>query len=173
MAFLDNSGDIILDAVLTDLGREEMAAGDFSVKYFALGDDEIDYSEYATTDFAVLAGQLRNLWRFLPAEGPRIVFAWSEGTLHVRALLIGEIDAVVLLGGISTNIGDIIQAQGGPPPYELRRELVGKDRREIGGEHPVDGTALVECLDDVTREAVGREQFGGRGGQRRCNARAG
>jgi hypothetical protein len=46
MAFLDNSGDIILDAVLTDLGREKMATGDFSVSYFALGDDEIDYSLY-------------------------------------------------------------------------------------------------------------------------------
>jgi hypothetical protein len=46
MAFLDNSGDIILDAVLTDLGREKMAAGGFTVKYFALGDDEIDYSLY-------------------------------------------------------------------------------------------------------------------------------
>ena len=46
MAFLDNSGDIILDAVLTDLGREKMAMGDFKIKYFALGDDEIDYSLY-------------------------------------------------------------------------------------------------------------------------------
>ena len=46
MAFLDNSGDIILDAVLTDLGREKMATGDFSVSYFALGDDEVDYSLY-------------------------------------------------------------------------------------------------------------------------------
>jgi len=46
MAFLDNSGDIILDAVLTDLGREKMATGDFSVSYFALGDDEIDYALY-------------------------------------------------------------------------------------------------------------------------------
>jgi len=46
MAFLDNSGDIILDAVLTDLGREKMATGEFSVSYFALGDDEIDYSLY-------------------------------------------------------------------------------------------------------------------------------
>jgi len=46
MAFLDNSGDIILDAVLTDLGREKMATGDFSISYFALGDDEVDYSLY-------------------------------------------------------------------------------------------------------------------------------
>ena len=44
MAFLDNSGDIILDAVLTDLGRKRLAEGNFRITQFALGDDEIDYS---------------------------------------------------------------------------------------------------------------------------------
>tara|TARA_R100000008_G_C3555727_1_gene153055 strand:+ start:187 stop:1104 length:918 start_codon:yes stop_codon:yes gene_type:complete len=48
MAFLDNSGDIILDAVLTDEGRRRLAKGDgsFSIKHFAIGDDEIDYTLY-------------------------------------------------------------------------------------------------------------------------------
>lgn len=46
MAFLDNSGDIILDAVLTELGRKRMADGDFNISQFAFGDDEIDYSLY-------------------------------------------------------------------------------------------------------------------------------
>ena len=48
MAFLDNSGDIILDAVLTDTGRKRLAAGDgsFKIVKFALGDDEIDYNLY-------------------------------------------------------------------------------------------------------------------------------
>tara|TARA_R110000851_G_scaffold291616_2_gene446035 strand:+ start:4875 stop:5771 length:897 start_codon:yes stop_codon:yes gene_type:complete len=48
MAFLDNSGDIILDAVLTDTGRMRMAKGDgsFRIVSFAFGDDEIDYSTY-------------------------------------------------------------------------------------------------------------------------------
>ncbi len=48
MAFLDNSGDIILDAVLTDTGRMRLAKGDgsFRIVSFALGDDEIDYSNY-------------------------------------------------------------------------------------------------------------------------------
>ena len=46
MAFLDNSGDIILDAVLTDVGRKRMAQGDFSISKFAIGDDEIDYGLY-------------------------------------------------------------------------------------------------------------------------------
>ena len=46
MSFLDNSGDIILDAVLTDLGRKKMADGNFLIDNFALGDDEINYSQY-------------------------------------------------------------------------------------------------------------------------------
>jgi hypothetical protein len=46
MAFLDNSGDIILDAVLTEDGRKKMADGTFRITKFALGDDEIDYSLY-------------------------------------------------------------------------------------------------------------------------------
>lgn len=48
MAFLNNSGDIILDAVLTDLGRKRLSQGDgsFKISQFALGDDEIDYSQY-------------------------------------------------------------------------------------------------------------------------------
>ena len=37
MAFLDNSGDIILDAVLTDTGRKNLSKGDgrFKVAKFA------------------------------------------------------------------------------------------------------------------------------------------
>jgi len=48
MAFLDNSGDIILDAVLTDTGRMRLAKGDgsFKITKFALGDDEINYALY-------------------------------------------------------------------------------------------------------------------------------
>jgi len=48
MAYLDNSGDIILDAVLTDTGRMRLAKGDgsFKITKFAFGDDEINYKEY-------------------------------------------------------------------------------------------------------------------------------
>ena len=51
MAFLDNSGDIILDAVLTDTGRFRLAKGDgsFKISKFALGDDEINYESYNRT----------------------------------------------------------------------------------------------------------------------------
>jgi len=48
MGFLDNSGDIILDAVLTDTGRFRLAKGDgsFRITKFAFADDEIDYAKY-------------------------------------------------------------------------------------------------------------------------------
>ncbi len=50
MGFLDNSGDIILDAVLTDTGRMRLAKGDgsFNIVKFALADDEINYELYNT-----------------------------------------------------------------------------------------------------------------------------
>ena len=46
MAFLDNSGDIILDAVLTDAGRQRLSRGNFKIVKFALGDEEINYSVF-------------------------------------------------------------------------------------------------------------------------------
>ena len=52
MGFLDNSGDIILDAVLTDTGRMRLAKADgsFQITAFALADDEIDYSNYDSSN---------------------------------------------------------------------------------------------------------------------------
>lgn len=46
MAFLNNSGDIIVDAVLTDVGRQLLANGRNIVSKFALADTEIDYALY-------------------------------------------------------------------------------------------------------------------------------
>ena len=48
MAFLDNTGDIILDVCLTDHGRKQMAKGDgsFQITKFAVCDEEINYSLY-------------------------------------------------------------------------------------------------------------------------------
>lgn len=47
MGFLDHStNNILLDAVLTDTGRQMLARNDgsFSIARFALGDDEVDYT---------------------------------------------------------------------------------------------------------------------------------
>lgn len=55
-SFLNNSGDIILDAVLTDYGRQLLAKGDgsFNVTKFAFGDDEIDYGLWSTGSVTAL-----------------------------------------------------------------------------------------------------------------------
>ena len=50
MAFLDYSGDIFLDAVLTDLGRKRLASGKFNIAKFALGDEEINYELWNSSD---------------------------------------------------------------------------------------------------------------------------
>ena len=45
MGFLDNStNNIIVDAVLTDAGRDLLSKGDFEIVKFAFGDDEVDYT---------------------------------------------------------------------------------------------------------------------------------
>jgi hypothetical protein len=45
MAFKNEQGNtIVLDAVMTDLGRQRMAAGTLEISKYAFGDDEIDYS---------------------------------------------------------------------------------------------------------------------------------
>ena len=48
MGFIRNDGDIILDMVLTDAGRQRLARGDgsFRIVKFALSDSEINYSNY-------------------------------------------------------------------------------------------------------------------------------
>jgi hypothetical protein len=44
MGFLQqDTNNIIVDAVLTDLGRQKLAQGSFNVIKFAAGDDEVDY----------------------------------------------------------------------------------------------------------------------------------
>ena len=45
MGFLDHStNNIVVDAVLTDLGRQALAKGTFDITQFSLADDEVDYT---------------------------------------------------------------------------------------------------------------------------------
>lgn len=48
MGLQDNSGEVFIDATLTDLGREHLARNDgsFAVVRFRLGDDEVDYRNW-------------------------------------------------------------------------------------------------------------------------------
>ena len=56
MGFLaQDTNNIIIDAVLTDLGRQKLAAGTFSIIKFAAGDDEVEYG--LITRYGRTAGQ--------------------------------------------------------------------------------------------------------------------
>jgi hypothetical protein len=48
MGINDNSGEVFIEATLTDLGRERLARNDgsFNIVQFRLGDDEIDYRSW-------------------------------------------------------------------------------------------------------------------------------
>tara|TARA_R110002020_G_scaffold44161_8_gene127655 strand:+ start:8851 stop:9864 length:1014 start_codon:yes stop_codon:yes gene_type:complete len=75
MAFQNTAGTIIIDAVLTDLGRKRMVQGNFKVTKFALGDDEINYALRSPSkdSFSVHAG-LKNtpLFEAFAAENAAI-----------------------------------------------------------------------------------------------------
>ncbi len=50
MAFLDKSVTVFVDAVLTELGRQQLAtAGNLNISKFALADDGIDYNLFDVT----------------------------------------------------------------------------------------------------------------------------
>lgn len=129
-----------------DLAAALRAQGWATLRYDkpGVGPAGVDSDRYSRTDLADLSSQLRRLWTVLPAEKPRIVFAWSEGTLHVGALPAREIAAVMLLGAIATGLGDAVEAQGGPPAAMLRKELEAKDRRAMLGVDRPAGRALDE-----------------------------
>jgi hypothetical protein len=57
MSFLTNDGNLLVDMVLTDTGRQRLSRGDGSFKptKFAFSDDEIDYGLYDKTDSRGLA----------------------------------------------------------------------------------------------------------------------
>jgi|3_EtaG_2_1085321.scaffolds.fasta_scaffold06029_3 hypothetical protein len=79
MGFLDQStNNIILDAVLTNKGREFLAANDgsFSIIKFALGDDEIDYG--MITQFG------RNVGKEKIEKNTPILEALTQGDLAMR-----------------------------------------------------------------------------------------
>ena len=94
MAFLDNSGTIILDAILTDTGRKRMAQGKFRVSKFALGDDEMDYRLVNVTN--EIYDELENLSEFEAFNAENAVINYdlkdysSDDILYIPRLKINE-----------------------------------------------------------------------------------
>lgn len=90
MAFLDNSGDIILDAVLTDTGRFRLAKGDgtFKIAKFAFGDDEIDYKLYRNNNHALGAHPSGSAYYDLEILQTPILEAFTNNTSTLKSKLV-------------------------------------------------------------------------------------
>ena len=90
MAFLDNSGDIILDAVLTDTGRLRLAKGDgsFRIAKFALGDDEINYANFQNANHTNGADSRGSAYYDLEIMQTPILEAFTNNTSLMKSKLI-------------------------------------------------------------------------------------
>ena len=108
MAFLDNSGDIILDAVLTDTGRLRLAQGDgsFKISKFALGDDEINYGLYnknhpsgsAYFDLEILQTPILEAFTNNSAQvKSRLMTMNRTNVLYMPTLLLNQVNATMLM----------------------------------------------------------------------------
>jgi len=87
MGFLDHStNNIIVDAVLTDLGRKALARNDgsFQIFQFALGDDEIDYG--------VIQQFGRTVGREKVEKNTPILEAFTAGSLGLKHKLLSISD---------------------------------------------------------------------------------
>ena len=127
MAFLDNSGDIILDAVLTDTGRRRLARGDgsFKIAKFALGDEEINYRLYNSN-----TGSAYNDLEIL--QSPVLeAFTDPEAQLHHRLISLSRNDILYL------------------PVLELY------ERADLGSVRDSTTNAFLVAVDSATQTAVG------------------
>lgn len=110
-----------------DLAAELNSLGWDVARYSKYGvyDDHIDYELYKKTDVALIVKQLKEIWGKLPRKKPLIVFAASEGTLHAHQLSLQEAQAVILLGAVATNIGDVFldQATSEQEKIKIRERL--------------------------------------------------
>ncbi|MCM2280545.1 MAG: alpha/beta hydrolase [Bdellovibrionaceae bacterium] len=119
------AGRYATTAFFEDIRKELESRGWHVVTYSKPGvfEDRVDYNTYKTTDLKVLGGQIRQVWKTLPESYPKLVFAWSEGSLHVSQLPLGELGGVVIAGGIATGIRDVVLWQGRDQKTKVEAEL--------------------------------------------------
>lgn len=107
MGFLDHStNNIIVDAVLTDIGRQQLAANDgsFRISQFALADDEIDYG--------IVKKFGRNVGQEKIEKNTPIMEALTRSNLGLKYRLVSVANSyltnfpVVTLSSTSTNVTD-------------------------------------------------------------------
>lgn len=100
MGFLDHStNNIIVDAVLTDLGRQALANGTFEITQFSLADDEVDYT--IIEKFGRTVGKEKII------KNTPIFEAQTVATLAMKHRLLTLADATVIYLPTITVTGDV------------------------------------------------------------------
>ena len=100
MGFLDHStNNIIVDAVLTDLGRQALANGTFDITQFSLGDDEVDYT--IIQKFGRTVGKEKII------KNTPVYEAQTTATLAIKNRLLTLADPTVIYLPTVTVTGDV------------------------------------------------------------------
>ena len=135
MAFLDNSGDIILDAVLTDTGRARLAKGDgsFKITKFSLGDDEIDYSLYRNKNHPDGAHPSGSAYYDLDILMTPILEAFTNNTSSMKSKLI-SVPRTNLLYLPVMKVNEVVNTQTAmSPDFKAFICAVDRDSEEVFG----------------------------------------
>ena len=156
MAFLDNSGDIILDAVLTDTGRMRLSRGDgtFKIVKFALGDDEIDYSSFngnhssgsAYYDLEILQTPVFEAFtNNTSTMKSKLLSLTNNNLLYLPVLMLNQKTSAAkppTAGSTFLHSGSHVLVVDQPTRDDLNDEFGGSSLPEgfLDGENPVDST---------------------------------
>jgi len=145
MAFLDNSGDIILDAVLTDHGRMVLAKGDgsFQITKFALGDEEIDYSLYNSSHASGSAYYDLEILQVPVLEA----FTNNASSMKSKLVTMGNNNLLYMpVLKLNTNLTNTKQHGSGSHMVAVDRETEGTDAAQTGAAVGYIGTDAVQGI---------------------------
>lgn len=153
MAFLDNSGDIILDAVLTDEGRKRLAAGSFTITKFAFGDDEINYGLYDPNHPSGSAYYDLEILQTPVFEA----FTNNASSMQSKVLSISNSELlylpVIKLNTVDPNL-QRVSATFGKDTFILLADNNTRDALDAaGGYSPSSAAGVIEGMADATRGA--------------------
>ena len=168
MAYLDNCGTIILDAILTDVGRRKMAQGNFDVRKFALGDDEVDYGLFIADEIysSYLADNSHKMDRrilsqsvFEALDRPNAVITYGLHSFERNDLMyLPELKINYSGSVVQTRPEGITDAAWGPPAAQPHEQKAFA--RPYGGTRTDNGGIFYFAVNDETNTKL-KDQFGG------------
>ena len=176
MAFLDNSGDILLDAVLTDTGRKRLSQGNgsFNIQYYAFGDEEINYDLYRNANSSLGAHPSgSDMYDAQILQTPILeAFANNASSMKSKLLTITSLDHLYLPVIKPCQLAGF-EREGGTNSYVVAVDLdtvnsigsataadgtsIGLPDGVINGYNPLVSTAAIRLDQGIDNGAVGPE----------------